>query len=43
MHKAAINGHTEIVSLLISNGADIHYGQGWVSIPITIIVYVYDY
>ena len=42
MQRASENGHTEIVSLLISKGADINH-NGWVSIPITIIVYVYDY
>ena len=42
LHSAAEDGYTEMASLLINNGADIH-SKGKVSIFITIQVYVHDY
>ena len=39
LHRAAENGHTEIVSLLIDNWADIHSMADYVSI----LVYICNY
>ena len=38
LHIAAVNGHTEIASLLIVNGADIHSEDN-----VSILVYICNY
>ena len=38
LHRAAENGHTEIASLLIGNGADIHSKTN-----VSILVYICSY